>query len=691
MGCTSSTPLKDEQLTAKAPPSSASPWDDWTLKDGMVVFNNPNDEIRRAAAVVMFESAFLRLLPGVVRSTWASYSALMPNATEVWIYAAIARQDGQGMAIRMLAAPGCGNHPASNPDPIDYCDPLVGLMQGIRGVENPSRVIIRYMPRHADGERVQVDMTWLPKLAGDTAEDVLDKVKPWVTAIKHADEDKAMYSVHSTSTSRSRTGDIHIAGDPATLSTSSSQHSPWLQAWIRGTEGQLKGDRAAAKIEMTTMPGGKATIRNPDERVLDAAAVGNGAGAVTFEGGIVTLHNVDEATRRASRVLAFEQAFGRTLPGLVRSIWGQFRSLVPDVMAIWIHAVAVDVDGIRKFVFLVRTAHGGSTPDNSGAIFDTYCDPLFDLLRGVRGVDHPSRVVIKYSPRGPDGERVDVVMTWMPEVAGDSLQYAAYNAFGWQGLIDRVGELEAMAFIHSTPTARETLGDIWMSGDPATYAVSSKFSPAMQSWTLGTEASIAWPAGPPATTERARFVIIIERLFLATLPAVLYAMFARFLTAVPEATAIWIYFAHIDDALVSTVIASDGGRNPQSLPDFSDCHKGYSMATEGVHGVDVPSRVVIKYMPKLPEGERVEVDMTWFSHLSGDSHQAAVSNMEQWRLAMQNRGEEEARLLIHSTPTSLSRTGDISVAGDPEKLATGDCQWSPSFKAYVAAGAAQAQ
>ncbi|KAL1410682.1 hypothetical protein Q8F55_004701 [Vanrija albida] len=166
-----------------------------------------------------------------------------------------------------------------------------------------------------------------------------------------------------------------------------------------------------------------------------------------------------QAFPRGAPVEAFRKAFNAILPGFVRSIYGQLSALVPDVGEMWIYNVVTDG---KPCMSKVITGDGRfiQTPEGTEDIFKPHYAPLHNILRGVRTVDMPSRVVIKYTPPTTyRPELVEVDMTWLPSNR-DALVEAVADMFVWQQYMAKDGEVVAMHYIHSGTTGRTRYGDL---------------------------------------------------------------------------------------------------------------------------------------------------------------------------------------------------------------------------------------
>ncbi|WOO85300.1 uncharacterized protein LOC62_06G008801 [Vanrija pseudolonga] len=160
---------------------------------------------------------------------------------------------------------------------------------------------------------------------------------------------------------------------------------------------------------------------------------------------------------------------------------------------------------------------------------------------------------------------------------------------------------------------------------------------------------------------RAAPVLSFQRALIAMLPS-----FAR---------SIWL----------SASLAPGDGRNvpDDDKVDITDLLGPFVALFRGKCGVDDPIRVVFKYAPKTAQAaERVEVDLAWMPRETRDP--SKEDTMARWVTLLETNNEEAARWGIHSTDTTDSDIGDISLVGDPATLDVLACKWSPAFKAWVA-------
>ncbi|KAL1410683.1 hypothetical protein Q8F55_004702 [Vanrija albida] len=351
-------------------------------------------------------------------------------------------------------------------------------------------------------------------------------------------------------------------------------------------------------------------------------------------------------------------------------------------------------DGVDLQVLIVCQHDGGKyltfsdcSKCRQGHLDERFVKALWTKLcaaNGTLGVDRPARMVITYEPDKagqPPAKKHNVKsdFCWTLEQAGFPPLTAEAGMDEWLDLLQTPDQgLDAATFFLDQFKPR------W--GDYLTLqdAVRLNDYGEIQTYDL----SSTTPSAPDDALQRATRVRRFQSEFMESFTLTISEIWGEFLRFVPDADAIWIYaaFTH-NQQLLTTVIGADGsGSPPQDKRQFHGAFRRPFTMPRGVRGVAHPARVVIKYQPNGEEAEHVEVDITWRPDDSGDSVDDMIDRLVDWNMAIANLREEEARYLLHSTPTSRSRTGDIRLVGDPCRLTERGFEWSDAFKEYIVKG-----
>lgn len=305
---------------------------------------------------------------------------------------------------------------------------------------------------------------------------------------------------------------------------------------------------------------------------------------------------------------------------------------------------------------------------------------------GVVGIDRPARVVVIYMP------------TMQPKDANDKNMSITMNLtparIGMPAVSGVAGMAEWLGLLQTSETSRK--------GFLAAEDYLTKFSDTHGDGDIGFQSSrpfFDFILNPPeAEQQLLRFntVLVFQKALVAILPGLLRAIWEKWALSSLNSTSVWVYGAFSDrqGEFLTTVRPGDGEKGTHELSiDVIERDgakgTGWGGALEpllkicgGTRGVDFPARIVLKYSPKTPDGEVVEVDLTWLPEHSGESYSSTMLNLGLWVGELDKQGEEAARYLIHSTPALRSRTGDISMVGNPTTLEASLYLCSEPFKEW---------
>ncbi|WOO85379.1 uncharacterized protein LOC62_07G008878 [Vanrija pseudolonga] len=572
---------------------------------------SPAIPVLSAATVKSFEADFLAILPDLVHEIWAKWSVSVPEATEFYLYAAFF--PFAKLLSTVIAGKG-GRLPPSADQSFAYeFHPLRKLSVGVRGVDFPGRIVMRSIR----GEKVDIDMTWdLKRTPADREVDVQTEILGWSLALHERGWYAANKLLHSKLGAETMRGDVLLIAEVEGLTVDSFQ-------WTEGFRKTL----------------GVWLAPQPDR----------------------------------AKVKAFEAEFAKLIPGIVRRIWSNWVSHVPDATAINILLAIFPLNGVPVAVSPSNGDQDAPPLEATVVSNQDLVTPLYRLgAGGVRGLDFPAFVIMRYM-----SDLVDIDMRW--DLAGTATDMGGFmNTM--QSVRDAYrddGEDAAKLVLHSTPDNRSNHGDGMVRGVALDALTAESFR-----WSESFQKSLyVWKAPVPTAAQ----VVAFQASFVGILPSLVRGIWDSWVQHVPEATGMNVYLALLLDkvALVG-VMPRDGERSPPpDAEDYTSHTAALANLAVGVRGADFPAVILIKYHK---DTDRVELEIHWDPTGQGVDIPLAEARMAEWQEELRNKSEAAARRAVRLRRGKPRERVDeeVTLDGRLDKLTAQSFRWSETFASPVA-------
>lgn len=573
----------------------------------------PAVPVLSAATVKRFEADFLAVLPGIVRDIWAIWSECVPEATQFYLYAGLF-PFGKLVCIT-TAGRGGSLTPAAEQEEAHVLYPLVQLSVGVRGVDFPGRIVIRCIR----GGRVDIDMSWDLTRTPTTQEETFDEHLDLEKALRAGSQNAAKRLLHSKPGAPEMRGDVIVTNaevDGLTVDSFewSESFRKTLGVWVPPQPDQVK-------------------------------------------------------------VKAFEAEFAKLIPDIVRKIWKGWTFYVPDATAINILLAIIPHFAVPVGVS-PSNGDRSAPPDAAQAAFGQLVAPLYRLgVPGVRGLDFPAFVIVRYVP-----DTVDIDMRW--DLAGTAHDMAGF----WNKMLDfndayRNGsEDAAKLLLHSTPDRPSNHGDGMVRGVPLAELTAESFR-----WSESFQKSLyVWKSPVPTAAK----VTAFNASLVGILPGLVRGIWASwafyFWQSAPEATSIIIYLTLLLDKVVLAAVMPSG-KDRRSVPppkgqDYTSHTAELAKLAVGARGADFPAIILIKYDK---DKDRVEVEIDWDPTGQGVDVALAEAKIAEWQKKSRKKSDTAAMRAVHLRRGKATDEAEMTLAGALDKITTQSFRWSVAFTQAV--------